>query len=174
MIRTTALALGLVVALGAPAFAATDANAIVGVWMTEEKDAHAEIYTEKQDDGTVKYFGKLIWLSEPLYEDDDPEAGKPRRDRNNPEEDLQNKPIKGLVFLKGFTFDKGDGYWSGGTIYDPNNGKTYKSQMKLEAKDGVPGGEVLNIRGYIGIPALGRTTVWTKVPEDERKDKETE
>ncbi|MEX2015418.1 MAG: DUF2147 domain-containing protein, partial [Candidatus Hydrogenedentales bacterium] len=64
------------------------------------------------------------------------------------------------------------GAWDSGTIYDPNNGKTYKCVIKYAKDETVQGGEKLDVRGYIGVPALGRTTVWTRVPEGEDPTKE--
>ena len=50
-----------------------------------------------------------------------------------------------------------DQTWSGGTIYDPTGGKTYRCTLQLE------GDSRLRIRGYIGVPLLGRTTTWIRV-----------
>ena len=50
--------------------------------------------------------------------------------------------------------------WKGGRILDPENGKTYKCRIKL--KD-----DVLEVRGYIGIPTLGRTQKWYRVVGDD-------
>ena len=50
----------------------------------------------------------------------------------------------------------GDGAWSGGFIYDPNSGKTYRGKIKLTDPD------TLRLRGYIGISLLGRTEVWKR------------
>jgi len=53
---------------------------------------------------------------------------------------------------------KKDGdHWDGGKILDPNNGKTYK--VKLTPKDN---GQKLDVRGYIGMPLLGRTQTWIR------------
>ena len=57
--------------------------------------------------------------------------------------------------LKNFTFD-GKDEWSGGTIYDPKNGKTYKCYIQFAAAN------KLKIRGYVGVSLLGRNTFWTK------------
>ena len=46
--------------------------------------------------------------------------------------------------------------WSGGTIYDPKNGKTYKCFIRFENQN------KLKIRGFIGISVLGRNTYWTR------------
>jgi uncharacterized protein (DUF2147 family) len=101
-----------------------------------------------------------VWLAEPVYPADDEEgmAGQEKVDRENPDEALRNKPIVGLVIVKGFEFD-GKDTWRKGTIYDPDNGKTYKSKMKLESPD------VLKVRGFIGISLIGRTTQWTRVKD---------
>jgi uncharacterized protein (DUF2147 family) len=68
---------------------------------------------------------------------------------------LKDQPILGMTILNGLKKD-GDEY-KGGTILDPHNGKTYKS--KLEVKDG---GKRLDVRGYIGIPLLGRSQTWLR------------
>ncbi len=67
----------------------------------------------------------------------------------------KNKPIMGLVIIKGLEKD-GDEY-NGGTITDPNNGKVYKSYIELE------GPNTLKVRGYIGFSLLGRTQTWKRV-----------
>jgi len=120
---------------------------ILGKWLNEDKDAHVEIYKE-----AGKYFGKLIWLKEPI----DEVTGKPKLDDENSDVTLQSRPVLGLVILKDFIFD-GDEEWEDGTIYDPKNGKTYDCYMEIDE------GGILKIRGYIGFSWIGRTTYWTRV-----------
>lgn len=135
---------------------ASDAGALVGVWVSGEGKGRVEI---ARRDG--KYEGVIVWLREPDYPEGDDEAAKPKRDRNNPDERLRSRPILGLKVLEGFTYD-GDGTWSGGTIYDPENGKTYKCRIKLKDPD------TLDVRGFIGISLIGRSTEWTRyVPESD-------
>ncbi|MEO1367538.1 MAG: DUF2147 domain-containing protein, partial [Acidobacteriota bacterium] len=62
-----------------------------------------------------------------------------------------------MRILEGFEAE-GDGEWSGGTIYDPNNGKTYSCTLELE------GADTLKVRGYIGVSLFGRTERWTRRP----------
>jgi len=76
-------------------------------------------------------------------------------DDENPDEDKQNRPLKGLVFMKDFVFEK-EGLWEDGEIYDPKSGKTYDCYLKLESPD------KLKVRGYIGISIIGRTSYWTR------------
>ena len=66
-----------------------------------------------------------------------------------------NKPILGLVFIKGLTKDGTE--FSGGKILDPKNGKSYKCYITLEKND------KLKVRGYIGISLFGRTQYWCRV-----------
>ena len=134
-------------------YAADDADAIIGQWLTEKGEARFEIFKSGG-----KYHGKIVWLKEPTYPPGDKEAGKPVRDRSNPDESKRNRPIIGLQILNGFTF-AGNNLWSTGTIYNSDDGKTYKAQLKLKSQD------KLHVRGYIGIPLLGGTTVWTRYKE---------
>ncbi|WP_201747209.1 DUF2147 domain-containing protein [Glaciimonas sp. PCH181] len=71
------------------------------------------------------------------------------------EGDNKDKPIVGLTMLQGMKKDGTD--FSGGTILDPANGKVYKSKMSLEED-----GKKLNVRGYIGVPMLGRSQTWVR------------
>lgn len=119
-------------------------STIEGVWFNDVKEAKVEIYKG----GNGKYFGKIIWLKEPLS------YGKPKLDINNKNEKLRSRPIVGSNILENFSQD-GDIY-TGGTIYDPKNGKTYS--CKISPKDA----NTLSIRGFIGVSLIGRTTVWAR------------
>lgn len=124
------------------------ADAIVGKWLNEDKDAHVQIYKE---DG--KYYGKIVWLNEP----NEPATGLPKLDDENEDESLRSQPVMGLVLLKDFVYDEDDREWEDGTIYDPKNGSTYDCYMNFGDE------KTLKIRGYIGISWIGRNTYWTKV-----------
>lgn len=128
---------------------AQNSDDIVGNWLNQEETA--KIYIFKADNGKFKgkYYGKIIWLSEPL------KNGKPKLDDQNPDLAKRTKEINGLIILNNFTFDADDKIWNGGTIYDPKNGKTYSCEITKK-------GEKLNVRGYVGISMMGRTAIWTK------------
>jgi len=151
----------VIVLLSALSAVAGDGDEILGLWATDPEgeggQAHIEIYAVGDT-----YAGKIVWLEEPVYPEGDPdgEAGEPKVDTNNPDPALQSRPIMGLELMMGFVFD-GKGTWKKGTIYDPDNGKTYKCKVKI-ADDGV-----LKVRGYIGVSMIGRTSEWTRV-ESER------
>lgn len=153
--KRTALTLGLTLAcclIAASAYGASP-DAILGKWLNGKQTAHVEIY---KADG--KYYGKIVWLKEPVYPADDKKgmAGKQKVDRENPDTAKRSQPILGLVILRDFAFVK-DNLWENGMIYDPENGKDYKCKMTLESPD------ILNVRGFIGISLIGRTDTWTRV-----------
>jgi uncharacterized protein (DUF2147 family) len=138
----------------APVLVWAEANVddIFGRWTAADGKSRVEIY--KAGDGTIE--GRICWLRDPVYPADDAEAGKPMRDRLNPDPSLTNRPLMGLVIMKGFKPD-GPNRWSGGTVYDPECGKTYKGKMSLDADR-----QTLNLRGYVGISLFGRTEKWIR------------
>jgi uncharacterized protein (DUF2147 family) len=71
------------------------------------------------------------------------------------EGDLKNQPVVGMLILKGMRRDGTD--YTGGRVLDPDNGKIYRGTMKL-----IDGGNKLILRGYVGIPLLGRSQVWLR------------
>jgi len=144
---TVAVALGAAMAfLGAPRSPAVAqaASPVLGHWLSQERDGVIDI----QACGD-KLCGRLIWIKDPLDKD-----GKPRVDNNNPKPELRNRPRCNLVIMGGFV-PTGTDKWGDGWIYDPNNGSTYDAKMRLD-------GEVLKLRGFIGISLIGRSTTWTR------------
>ncbi|MFN8713086.1 MAG: DUF2147 domain-containing protein [Bacteroidota bacterium] len=124
-----------------------DGDRLLGVW--EPSNGRARVKVEKI--GT-KYYGKIVWLKEPT----DPETNQPKTDKNNPDPGLRNVPLKGYRMLKDFVY-KGKDEWADGTIYDPLNGSTYSCTIKMTDEN------TLEIRGYIGVSALGRTDIWKRL-----------
>lgn len=126
-------------------------SAILGIWKTEKDESKVEIFPCGD-----KICGKIIWLKNPLYTDSrDGEVGTPVIDRKNPDPALHSRPVLGLRILEGFTAEGGNN-WANGTCYDPKSGNTYRGKIHLAAPDR------LELRGYIGIPLFGRTSVWTR------------
>jgi len=115
-----------------------------GTWYNEEKTGKIQFF--KQGD---KINGKIVWLKEPN------ENGKPRLDKENPDAKLKTRSILGLMNLKNFK-TTGKGTWEDGEVYDPKNGKTYSCKMSLVSPT------QLDVRGFIGISIIGRTSKFTK------------
>ena len=122
--------------------------AVEGVWVNGDGDGWIELAIR---DGELT--GAIVGSP------DDPDNRNPSRlDTENPDTALRNRPLRGLVIMTGFRYE-GDGEWTGGRIYDPNSGNTYKGTIRVV--DSV----TLKLRGYIGISLLGRTETWTRRPE---------
>lgn len=66
----------------------------------------------------------------------------------------KNKPIEGLVIVKGLSKDGET--WTDGKIMDPANGKNYDCTISLENSN------TLKVRGYLGFSFLGRTQTWKR------------
>ena len=131
---------------------AANADDILGLWFNEEKDAKIEIVKCAE-----RYCGKIVWLKEPNYPEGEKDGvpGTPRVDHHNPDAAHHKDPILGLQIVHNFVF-AGENLWNDGRVYDPKNGKTYKGKMTLVSPT------QLDLRGYIGISLLGRTTTWTR------------
>lgn len=132
-------------------------DALLGSWLNEEKVGKIQVYRQGN-----QYFGKLIWLKEPL----NTATGQPKTDGVNPDERLRKEPILGLILLRNFTYHK-DNAWEGGTIYDARSGKTYRGKLTPKGND------QLEVRGYVGMSwmRLGRTITWARVEEPKKSTK---
>ena len=138
------IALGLLCA--AQAYAADTTPA--GTW-TQVDDATGKpksiIEITEQPDGTLQGVVKQVLFSD--------QGTHPICDKC--EGERHNKPVDGMVIMWGVKKD--DDVWDGGQILDPNNGKTYKVKLSL-----TDNGRKLDVRGYIGMPMLGRTQTWLR------------
>ena len=125
--------------------AAAFAQDVVGKWKLDDGSAIVEVY--KNGDS---FNGKIVWLQDPTEPD-----GTPAVDNNNPDPKLRSRQLIGLNMLSGLK--KTGSEYTGGTIYDPGNGKTYNCSMKVE-------GDVLKVRGSLDKRGLlGRTMDWFRV-----------
>lgn len=113
-----------------PALAYFAPDPITGRWMTKEKDS---IVTISKCGAT--YCGRL---SQYLVM---PKGGVDQKDINNPDPKLRTRKLLGVALLSGF---KPDGKVYRGTIYDPRNGKSYRSVVRLKSAN------VLEVKGCIG------------------------
>ncbi len=124
----------------------TNAQQIVGKWKTiDDTTGKARSIVEIYKKGD-KLYGKIERVL------DEAERGKLCIECKG---DEYNKPIEGMVILKGLEKD-GDEY-EDGTILDPENGKIYRCKIWIDEDNP----KVLNVRGYIAF--LYRTQKWLKV-----------
>jgi uncharacterized protein (DUF2147 family) len=120
----------------------------VGLWYAEGGAAQIEV---RDCNGAL--CGRVVWLRSPFDE-----HGCELRDRHNPADSMRQRPVIGLEILSGLErSSSAEGVWTAGTLYDPGSGNTYRASLT------VAGENRLELRGYVGIPLLGRTATWIRV-----------
>jgi len=142
-------ALVLISVLSGAACAA--ANPLLGLWMTEDKDGVVQFYPCED-----RYCGRFYWLKVDS-------AANPSLDFRNSDDSLKKRPLCGMTFLGGFK-DQGNGEYEEGWIYSPRHGSMFSSNLRLTDKDH------LALRGYVFLPFLGGTQIWTRVEQAQACD----
>ena len=141
----------LIILLTATTALGAGLKGILGIWNTEMGESKVAILECGE-----KLCGKIIWLKNPVYTDNlEGKLGTTVIDNKNPDPALRSRPVVGLQILDGFTAED-DNTWANGACYDPENGNTYRGKIHLAAP------YRLELRGYIGIPLFGRSSVWTR------------
>ncbi len=132
---------------GAP----SEREAVYGVWATKG----TMIEVGPGDDGGLS--ARIIALKNPNWREKDGVGvvGEPKIDLHNPDESLRERPLIGLEMLSDYRFERGK--WRG-KLYLPSNGTSWTSSA--EVKNGE-----LRIRGFIGMPMLGKTQKFAPLAE---------
>lgn len=147
-----ALSLTIAAAAAAPASPPTSKDrTAAGFWQqTDDQGRVGAWFYFTEVDGV--YEGRIVKMF--------PQPGKPNFEVCSACPGPQkNAPMLGLTIVKGM---RREGLkYEDGTILDPRNGDVYHAQMELS-----PDGQQLSVRGYLGIPLLGQTQVWTRLPDD--------
>ncbi|MEN6445152.1 MAG: DUF2147 domain-containing protein [Candidatus Cloacimonas sp.] len=123
-----------------------ESNRLVGYWLTGDKTTKIEIF----QNGDSTFAGKIIWLKEP-----NDSQGKPKKDVNNPNEKLRDRPLLNMVILTDLILESHTKY-KNGKLYEPETGKTYSAKVELVNNN------TITIRYFIGVPTLGRTDTWIR------------
>lgn len=118
----------------------------VGTWWNVKKTAKITIAPCGES-----LCGNITWMNEPNRED-----GTPKLDINNDDESLRSRPILGMQIIGGFE-NEGPGEWDDGDIYNPEDGNTYSSNMKIN-EDGH-----LEVEGCVLF--ICKEQVWERVTE---------
>ena len=126
--------------------ATVPADSPVGLWKTiDEATKQPKALIRISDQG-----GALVGRIEKILV---PNAGDAVCDQCT--DQRKDKPIQGMTILSGLKKEGQE--WTGGEILDPNNGKVYKAMAKM-----ADGGRKLEVRGFVGIPTIGRTQSWLR------------
>ena len=141
-----ALALSPAVLLAAPA--------PVGYWLTAEGTSIVQI-----EESGGKLRGRIVWLKEPNSPKgaEQGPAGQPKVDIHHPDAAKRGRKLLGMEIVWGFAPPDAKGVAEGGQVYDPRNGKTYSGTITMVGKDR------LELRGYIMVSLIGRSSTWTRV-----------
>ena len=126
----------------AAASAALSPDTAFGRWQTETK--HGIVEVERCG---ASICGKLT-------NSDGLRANPNLLDVNNKDASLRGRRMMNLQFMSGFV--RGDGEWTGGTIYNGDDGGTYKATITPIDADH------LKVRGCIVWP-LCKSQTWTRV-----------
>jgi uncharacterized protein (DUF2147 family) len=84
-------------------------------------------------------------------------VGRLARDDKNPDPVLRQRPLCGLTVLQGL-HPAGLDHWNRGSLYNPNDGKTYRVSAERRSAD------VFVARIYLGVPLFGETKTLLRVP----------
>ncbi|AKS20872.1 MULTISPECIES: DUF2147 domain-containing protein [Xanthomonas] len=147
--RKTFKTLIMALPLAAASLLAQAADSPVGHWKTIDDETgkpKSVVQIEQLANGTLS--GKVVEILQSNH------GPNPTCDKCDGA--LKGKPIKGMTILWGLKPD-GTAVWGGGSVLDPAKGKTYKAKITL-----TEGGKKLQMRGYVGIEALGRTQTWVR------------
>ena len=126
------------------------AQDITGTWrQIDDQTGTSKALIEIRKESNNSYTGKIIKITPlPGY--------TPKEKCVNCPPPYTEKPILGLDVLKDLKHDKENNF-TGGKILDPLSGKIYAMKAKLSSN-----GKRLQMRGYVGVPALGRSQTWIR------------
>lgn len=146
MIKLAHAVLGAAFALAA-ALAAAQGATPVGLWKTIDDETKQEKSFVRVSDAGGVLSGKVERIVDPARQDSVCDKCSDAR---------KDQKIVGMTIVEGVKKNPDEPYWDGGTILDPNNGKTYK--VRMTPKDG---GKALEVRGFIG--PFYRNQTWIRV-----------
>ena len=121
-------------------------DAIVGKWEADDGSVKLDMFR-----AGAEYQARFLYGHQVVEAD----GVMMKKDVNNPDPALRSRSLKNIVFATGLRY--GNGEWTDGSIYDASSGRTYNCKAELD-------GGKLHLRGYLGIPTLGQTTVLHRMP----------
>lgn len=120
---------------------------VTGLWKVIDDDdgvekSVIEIYEEDN-----KYHGRIVRLLETSK----------RTHCEKCDGDLKGKPLTGMRIL--YDLKKTNKGGNDGKLLHPGSGKIYSLNIELVSPDR------LKLRGYLGVPTLGKTSYWTRLKQ---------
>lgn len=116
-----------------------------GLWLTENERSVVKVERCKDSRDICGY---IYWIID----------GGMTHDTKNPVEELRGQPMCDLQVLQNFQASQlRQNEWVDGKIYKADDGDIYNATLNVMS------GDKMEVRGYIGIPLLGKSQTWTRV-----------
>jgi len=136
--------------------ASAQGPSVMGIWLTASKAAEVRL-SPCSDPAHGPVCGQVVKLIDPKDANGKPMVPEEVTDAHNADASLRGRRVLGMVLLYNFSKTGDSNSFESGTIYNGENGKTYKANISLQP-DGT-----LRLRGYVGTPMFGETQIWTRV-----------
>ena len=113
-----------------------------GLWLTEGGKSHVRLHACEHNKKLL--CGEIVWLR------------NPRKDVENEDKSLRDRPLVGIMAVWDLEH-QGGADWDDGSIYNPEDGETYDSELEEIDADTV------KVRGCVWF--ICKTQVWERVEE---------
>lgn len=131
------------------------AHALEGLWLTQNGKGIVAFRSCAESGGAENAVcGHMQWVAEPHDA-----SGALKLDANNPDTELQSRPLCALHLI-GDLVQSAGGRWENGWVYNPRNGKRYDVRIDVTSET------ELKMRGFLGIALFGKTQTWTRVADN--------
>jgi len=157
MLATTVALVAATAGAQTPASRSDPLAPIAGKWLTQGGEAQVLIEPCPQV-GRGPLCGRVVWLRDARNPDGrDVATVEDVTDVLNGDPQLRSRPLLGMYGMYDFRLGGDPASYEEGTIYNPGDGRTYRANVRL-----LPDGR-LRLRGYVGIPLIGKTEIWSRV-----------
>ena len=142
------LAAGVAMVAAGPTMGAGGRADLSGRWVTEGFGSIVDF--QPCASKPEQMCGRMMWLWAPAPQ------GRARLDKNNPDPTLRSRPLTGIEIVSGLR-ETSPGVWTGGRLYNPDDGRTYTGTVRLR-------GGLLELKGC-ALNIVCRDQTWRR-PQD--------
>ena len=118
----------------------------LGTWYTADNDSQVRI---TNCGGAL--CGSIVWLKVP----NDPDTGRPKTDKNNPDPSKRGRPLIGVQIVLGMKPSGTPDQWTG-DVYNSQDGKTYSGSFTMT------GANTAELRGCVLGGLICKSQSWTR------------